>query len=230
LSSSKAIALAQRTGARLHIFHLSTAKEMELFTNKIPLEEKQITAEVCVHHLWFSNEDYKTKGNLIKWNPAVKTKEDRAALWEALLDDRIDVIATDHAPHTLEEKNQSYLKAPSGGPLVQHAVVALFEAHHQGKISVEKIVEKMCHNPAKIFKIEKRGFIKLGYYADLAIVNPTSPWNVKKENILAKCGWSPFEGYNFKSRITHTFVNGELVYQNFKVKDIKVGKRLLFDR
>ncbi|MEO5776997.1 MAG: dihydroorotase [Flavobacterium sp.] len=230
ISSSKAIALAKKTGARLHIFHLSTAKEMELFTNKIPLEEKQITAEVCVHHLWFSDEDYKTKGNFIKWNPAIKTAEDRTALWEALLDDRIDVIATDHAPHTLEEKQQSYLKAPSGGPLVQHAVVAMFEANHQGKISVEKIVEKMCHNPAKIFKIEKRGFIKEGFYADLVIVNPSLPWNVKKENILAKCGWSPFDGYNFKSRITHTFVNGQLVYQNFKVKDIPVGKRLLFDR
>lgn len=230
ISSSKAIELAKKTGARLHVFHLSTAKEMELFSNKIPLEEKQITAEVCVHHLWFSDADYKTKGNLIKWNPAVKTAEDRTALWEALLDDRIDVIATDHAPHTLEEKKQSYLKAPSGGPLVQHALVAMFEANHQGKISVEKIVEKMCHNPAKIFKIEKRGFIREGFYADLAIVNPSLPWNVKKENILAKCGWSPFEGYNFKSRITHTFVNGELVYQNFKVKDIRVGKRLLFDR
>ncbi|MGL2965143.1 dihydroorotase [Flavobacterium sp. XGLA_31] len=230
LSSSKAIALARKTGARLHIFHLSTAKEMELFTNKIPLEEKQITAEVCVHHLWFSDEDYKTKGNLIKWNPAVKTASDRSALWEALLDDRIDVIATDHAPHTLEEKQQSYLKAPSGGPLVQHAVVAMFEANHQGKISVEKIVEKMCHNPAKIFKIEKRGFIKEGYYADLVIVNPSMPWNVTKENILYKCGWSPFEGYSFKSRITHTFVNGELVYQNFKVKETPVGQRLLFDR
>lgn len=230
MSSSKAIELAKKTGARLHVFHLSTAKEMELFTNKIPLEEKQITAEACIHHLWFSDEDYKAKGNLIKWNPAVKTAEDRTALWEALLDGRIDVIATDHAPHTLEEKKQPYLKAPSGGPLVQHAVVAMFEANHQGKISVEKIVEKMCHNPAKIFKIEKRGFIREGFYADLAIVNPSSPWNVKKENILAKCGWSPFEGYNFKSRITHTFVNGELVYQNFKVKDIRVGKRLLFDR
>ena len=230
LSSSKAIELAKKTGARLHIFHLSTAKEMELFTNKIPLEEKQITAEVCIHHLWFSDEDYKTKGNFIKWNPAVKTAEDRTALWEALLDDRIDVIATDHAPHTLEEKQQSYLKAPSGGPLVQHAVVAMFEANHQGKISVEKIVEKMCHNPAKIFKIEKRGFIKEGFYADLAIVNPGLPWSVKKENILAKCGWSPFDGFTFKSRITHTFVNGELVYQNFKVKDIRVGKRLLFER
>ncbi|MDQ6471483.1 dihydroorotase [Flavobacterium sp. LHD-80] len=230
ISSSKAVALAKRTGARLHIFHLSTAKEMELFTNKIPLEDKKITAEVCVHHLWFTDEDYKTKGNFIKWNPAVKTAEDRAELWKALNDGRIDVIATDHAPHTKEEKQQSYLKAPSGGPLVQHAVVAMFEAHHQGKISVEKIVEKMCHNPAKIFKIEKRGFIKEGYYADLVIVNPSLPWSVNSDNILYKCGWSPFENMAFKSRITHTFVNGEMVYNNFKVKDIRAGKRLLFDR
>lgn len=230
ISSSKAIALAKKTGARLHIFHLSTAKEMELFTNKIPLEEKKITAEVCIHHLWFTDKDYAKKGNFIKWNPAVKTEKDREALWEALLDDRIDVIATDHAPHTLEEKSLPYLQAPSGGPLVQHAVVAMFEAHHQGRISVEKIVEKMAHNPAKIFKIEKRGFIREGYYADLAIVNPGMPWNVKKDNILYKCGWSPFEGYNFKSRITHTFVNGQLVYNNFKVKDVQCGERLLFDR
>ncbi|OXG04925.1 dihydroorotase [Flavobacterium araucananum] len=230
ISSSKAVALAKKTGARLHIFHLSTAKEMELFTNKIPLEDKKITAEVCVHHLWFTDEDYKTKGNFIKWNPAVKTEKDRKALWDALNDGRIDVIATDHAPHTKEEKMQSYLNAPSGGPLVQHAVVAMFEAHHQGKISVEKIVEKMCHNPAKIFKIEKRGFIKEGYFADLVLVNPSLPWSVKPENILAKCGWSPFENYTFKSRITHTFVNGELVYNNFKVKDLRNGKRLLFDR
>jgi len=229
-STVKIIALAKRTGARLHVFHISTAKELDLFTNKIPLEEKQITAEVCIHHLWFSDDDYATKGNLIKWNPAVKSADDRKALWKALLDDRIDVIATDHAPHTLEEKNQVYTKAPSGGPLVQHAVVAMFEAYHQGQISVEKIVEKMCHNPAIIFKIEKRGFIKEGFYADLVIVNPGLPWNVKKENIVAKCGWSPFEGYTFKSKITHTFVNGELVYQNFKVKDVPVGKRLLFDR
>lgn len=230
ISSSKAVALAKRTGARLHIFHLSTAKEMELFTNKIPLEDKKITAEVCVHHLWFTDEDYKTKGNFIKWNPAVKTAEDRAELWKALNDGRIDVIATDHAPHTKEEKMQSYLNAPSGGPLVQHAVVAMFEAHHQGKISVEKIVEKMCHNPAKIFKIEKRGFIKEGYHADLVIINPSLPWSVKPDNILYKCGWSPFENFTFKSRITHTFVNGELVYNNFKVKDTRAGKRLLFDR
>ena len=230
LSSSKAIALAKKTGARLHIFHLSTAKEMDLFTNKIPLEEKKITAEVCIHHLWFTNADYDTKGNFIKWNPAVKTENDRNALWEALLDDRIDVIATDHAPHTLEEKQQSYLKAPSGGPLVQHAVVAMFEAYLQGKISVEKIVQKMAHNPAILFKIEKRGFVKVGYYADLAIVNSGLPWTVKKDNIFAKCGWSPFEDFTFRSRITHTFVNGELVYHNFKVKDVRRGKRLLFDR
>jgi len=229
-STERVIELAKRTGARLHVFHLSTAKELDLFTNKIPLEEKQITSEVCIHHLWFSDEDYATKGNLIKWNPAVKAASDRTALWEALLDDRIDVIATDHAPHTLEEKMQVYTKAPSGGPLVQHSLVAMFEANHQGKISIEKIVEKMCHNPAKIFKIEKRGFIKEGYCADLVIVNSGLPWNVKKENILAKCGWSPFEGYNFKSRITHTFVNGELIYHNFKVKDLKVGQRLLFNR
>ncbi|MCL6461417.1 MAG: dihydroorotase [Flavobacterium micromati] len=229
-STERIVKLAKKTGARLHVFHLSTAKELEFFTNKIPLEDKLITAEVCIHHLWFSDEDYKTKGNLIKWNPAIKSADDRKALWAALLDGRIDVIATDHAPHTLEEKKQSYLKAPSGGPLVQHAVVAMFEAFHQGKISVEKIVEKMCHNPAKIFKIEKRGFIKEGYYADLVIVNSGLPWSVKKENILAKCGWSPFEGYTFKSRITHTFVNGQLVYTPFVVKDIRAGKRLLFNR
>lgn len=230
LSSSKAIALAKKTGARLHVFHLSTAKEMELFTNAIPLEDKQITAEVCVHHLWFTNDDYTTKGNFIKWNPAVKTAADREALWKALLDGTIDVIATDHAPHTLEEKSKKYLNAPSGGPLVQHAVVAMFEAYHQGKISIEKIVEKMAHNPAKIFKVEKRGFIKQGYYADLAIVDPGQPWSVKKENIFYKCGWSPFEGTTFKSRVTHTFVNGHLAYHNFNFRDFRAGKRLLFDR
>ncbi len=230
ISSSRAIELAKKTGARLHVFHVSTAIETDLFTNKIPLEEKKITAEVCIHHLWFTDADYEKKGSLIKWNPAVKTEADRDALWKALLDDRIDVIATDHAPHTLDEKKNPYTSAPSGGPLVQHAVVALFEAYHQNKISVERIVEKMAHNPAKIFKIEKRGFIKEGYYADLVIVNPGLPWNVKKENILYKCGWSPFEGANFKSRITHTFVNGQLVYNNFKVKDIRCGERLLFDR
>lgn len=230
ISSSKAVELAKKTGARLHVFHVSTAKELDLFTNKIPLEDKKITAEVCVHHLWFSDQDYDKKGNFIKWNPAVKTEKDRDALWEALLDDRIDVIATDHAPHTLEEKNQKYAKAPSGGPLVQHALVALFEKYHQGKISIEKIIEKMAHNPAKLFKIENRGFIKEGYFADLVIINTGLPWTVKKDNILYKCGWSPFEGTTFKSRITHTFVNGQLVFNNGKVKDIHAGERLTFDR
>lgn len=230
ISSSRAVALAKKTGARLHVFHISTARETELFTNKIPLEDKMITSEVCIHHLWFTDEDYEKKGALIKWNPAIKTDADRKALWAALLDDRIDVIATDHAPHTLEEKKNPYTSSPSGAPLVQHAVVAMFEAFHQKKITVEKIVEKMAHNPAKIFKIEKRGFIKTGYYADLVIVNPGLPWNVKKDNILYKCGWSPLEGVNFKSRITHTFVNGQLVYNNFKVKDLRSGERLLFDR
>lgn len=230
LSSSKAIELAKKTGARLHVFHLSTAKEMDLFTNAIPLEAKQITAEVCVHHLWFSDKEYETKGNFIKWNPAVKTEKDRSALWEALLDDRIDVIATDHAPHTLEEKQQSYLKAPSGGPLVQHAVVAMLEAFHQNKISLEKIVEKMCHNPAKIFKIEKRGFIREGYFADFVLVDLHSPWMVTKENIRYKCGWSPFEGTAFQSKITHTFVNGNLVFENGILNETKHGQRLLFNR
>ncbi len=229
-STVRVIALAKKTGARLHVFHISTAKELDLFTNKMPLEKKQITAEVCIHHLWFTDADYETKGSLIKWNPAVKTQEDKDALWKALLDDRIDVIATDHAPHTLEEKSNPYTTCPSGGPLVQHALVAMMEAYNKGKISMEKIVEKMCHNPAKIFKIENRGFIKEGYFADLVLVNPHMPWSVKKENIIAKCGWSPFEGVSFKSRVTHTFVNGKLVYANGKVKDIIAGERLTFDR
>ena len=230
ISSSKAIALAKKTGARLHIFHLSTAKEMELFDNNIPLEEKKITAEVCVHHLWFTDKDYADKGTLIKWNPAVKTEKDKNALWEALLDDRIDVIATDHAPHTFEEKQNLYTSAPSGGPLVQHSVVAMFEAHKQGKISIEKIVEKMAHNPAKLFQIDRRGFIKKGYYADLAIIDTNNPWTVTKENILYQCGWSPFENTSFSSKVTHTFVNGTLVYENENVKDIRKGMRLIFNR
>ena len=230
LSSSKAIELAKKTGARLHVFHLSTGKETNLFTNKIPLEDKKITSEVCVHHLWFTDKDYKEKGTKIKWNPAVKTVNDRAQLWDALLDDRIDVIATDHAPHTIDEKNQVYTKAPSGGPLVQHALVSMLEAHHNGKISIEKIVEKMCHNPAKLFQIEKRGYIKEGYYADLVLVDLNHPWTVGKENLYYKCGWSPFEGSTFKSRISHTFLNGTLVYKNFKFYDVKAAKQLTFDR
>jgi len=230
LSSSKAIELAKKTGARLHVFHLSTAKETALFSNKIPVEDKKITAEVCVHHLWFDDSNYKEKGTYIKWNPAVKTKKDKEGLWKALLDDRIDVIATDHAPHTEEEKKQVYAKAPSGGPLVQHAIPALFTAHRQGKISVEKIIEKMCHNPAKIFKIEKRGFIKVGYFADLVLVDAASPWTVKKDNILYKCGWSPFEGSTLFSKVTHTFVNGNLIYNNGKFNDELKGQRLVFNR
>lgn len=230
LSSSRAIELAKKTGARLHVFHLSTGKETKQFGNKTPLKDKKITSEVCVHHLWFSDEDYKSKGTLIKWNPAIKTIKDRDQLWEALLDDRIDVIATDHAPHTLEEKMRVYTQAPSGGPLVQHALTAMIEMHHKGKISLEKIVEKMCHNPAILFEIEKRGFIRPGYFADLTVVDLNSPWAVKKENILYKCGWSPFEGVVFKSRITHTFVNGTLVYHNFKFLDAKAAQRLTFNR
>ena len=230
LSSSEAIELAKKTGARLHVFHVSTGKETKLFSNKIPLKDKKITAEVCIHHLWFTDEDYHKKGTLIKWNPAVKSKTDRAQLWKALLDDRIDVLATDHAPHTLAEKQNIYTKAPSGGPLVQHALVAMLEAYHQNKISLEKIVEKMCHNPAILFQIEKRGFIKEGYFADLVIVDANNPWTVKKENILYKCGWSPFENTTFKSRITHTFVNGSLVYKNSKFYNVKAAKQLTFNR
>jgi len=230
LSSSKAIELAKKTGARLHVFHLSTEKETKLFTNRIPLEKKQITAEVCIHHLTFDDRDYKSKGTLIKWNPSVKTKKDKEGLWKALLDDRIDVIATDHAPHTIEEKKQVYTKAPSGGPLVQHGLPAMLKEFSNEKISIEKIVEKMCHNPAIIFKIEKRGYIKKGFYADLVLVDIASPWTVKKDNILYKCGWSPFEGTTFYSKITHTFVNGNLIYNNGKFNDTIKGKRLLFNR
>lgn len=230
ISSSKAIELAKKTGARLHVFHLSTGKETALFRNDIPLKDKKITAEVCVHHLWFTDKDYDEKGTHIKWNPAVKTQKDKEQLWEALLDDRIDVIATDHAPHTLEEKSNVYTKAPSGGPLVQHALVALMEAYHDNKISIEKLVEKMCHNPAILFDVEKRGYIKEGYFADLVIVNPNESWTVEKENVLYKCGWSPFEGTKFKSTVTHTFVNGSLVYDNGNINEEKAAKRLTFDR
>ena len=230
LSSSKAIELAKKTGARLHVFHLSTGKETKLFTNKIPLKDKKITAEVCIHHLWFNDNDYDKKGTLIKWNPAVKTENDRLELWKALLDDRIDVIATDHAPHTIDEKKNVYTDAPSGGPLVQHALPAMLEMYHKGAISIEKVVEKICHNPAILFQIEKRGFIKEGYFADLVLIDLNNPWTVNKDNILYKCRWSPFEGTSFKSRITHTFLNGSLVYQNAKFTDIKVAKRLTFNR
>jgi len=230
LSSSKAIALAKKTGARLHVFHLSTEKETHLFRNDIPIEEKQITAEVCVHHLWFSDKDYDEKGTHIKWNPAVKTEKDRLGLWKALLDDRIDVLATDHAPHTLEEKSNTYLKAPSGGPLVQHAIIALLEKVKEGVIPIEKLVEKMSHNPAKLFQIEKRGFIKEGFYADLVLIDTNKPQTVAKDNLLYKCGWSPFEGTTFSSTITHTFINGNLIYYNGVFNDDIKGKRITFNR
>jgi len=228
-SSSKAIELAEKIGARLHVFHLSTAKETALFRNDIPLKDKKITAEVCVHHLTFTNEDYKTKGSLIKWNPAVKTQKDKDGLWEALLDGRIDVIATDHAPHTFEEKQNVYTKCPSGAPLVQHSLNVMLENYRNRKISLEKIVEKMCHNPAILFRIEKRGFIKEGYKADLALVDLNEKWTVSKENILYKCGWSPLEGAEFNSKITHTFVNGNLVYENGNFAEGRFGERLLFE-
>lgn len=230
LSSSNAIALAKKTKARLHIFHVSTAKETTLFRNDIPLKEKRITAEVCTHHLWFCNEDYSEKGSFIKWNPAVKTAQDREALWEALNDDRIDVLATDHAPHTLEEKNNVYTSTPSGGPLVQHSLVALLEKQKEGKISLTRLIEKMCHNPAILFNIEKRGFIREGYYADLVLVDPSKSWKVTKENIAYKCGWSPFEGIEFSSAVTHCFVNGHLGYENGRFSAVRNAKRLTFER
>lgn len=230
ISSSQAIALAKKTGARLHVFHLSTAKETKLFDKKKPLKDKKITAEVCVHHLWFTSEDYASKGTKIKWNPAVKTKKDREGLWKALNEGRIDVIATDHAPHTLEEKDNVYTKAPSGGPLVQHALEALFEMHRKGYITVEKLVEKIAHNPAILFEIKDRGYIREGYKADLVLINPNAPWTVTKENIAYKCGWSPFEGTTFRARVTHTFVNGHLAYENGKIAKATNGERLTFNR
>lgn len=230
LSSSRAVELAKKTGARLHVFHVSTGKETSLFRNDIPLRDKKITAEVCVHHLWFSDADYEDKGTLIKWNPAVKKASDREELWQALLDDRIDIVATDHAPHTLEEKDNVYTKAPSGGPLVQHVLPAMLENVLDGKLSIQKMVEKMCHNPAILFQIEKRGYIKEGYFADLVVVNTNDAWKVDKNNILYKCGWSPFEGNTFRSKISHTFVNGHLAYENGTVSNIKNAKRLTFNR
>ena len=230
LSSSRAIALAEKTGARLHVFHVSTGKETKLFRNDIPLEQKKITAEVCIHHLWFSDEDYAEKGTLIKWNPAVKTAKDRAELWNALLDDRIDVIATDHAPHLLEEKDSVYTKAPSGGPLVQHALPAMLDKVSDGTITLEKMVQKMCHNPAILFQIEKRGYIREGYFADLVVVDLHAPWTVTKENIAYKCKWSPFGEHTFSSKVLHTIVNGHLAYSNGTFSERRNAKRLTFNR
>ena len=229
-SSSKAVELAKKHGARLHILHISTAKELELFDNSIPMEEKKITAEACIHHLWFSDADYADKGTFIKWNPAVKKASDRDAIFQAVLDGRIDVIATDHAPHTLEEKANTYFNAPSGGPLVQHSLVAMLDFYHQGKISLEMIVEKMAHAPARMFQIEERGYIREGYFADLVLADLDRPWTVDRSNVLAKCGWSPFEGHTFKSAVTHTWISGHLAWSDGKIQEGPAGKRLTFAR
>ncbi len=230
LSSSRAVALAKKHDTRLHILHISTAKETLLFEKDTPLSKKRITAEACIHHLWFDDSDYAEKGNLIKWNPAVKTAKDKEAILQAVVEGRIDVIATDHAPHTLEEKDNTYFDAPSGGPLIQHSLVAMLDIYHDGKISLEMIAQKMCHNPAIMFDIEKRGFIREGYHADLVLVDLDDPWTVDQTNVIAKCGWSPFEGHEFKSKISHTIVSGHLAYSKGQFDERKSGQRLLFDR
>jgi len=229
LSSSSAVELAKKHGSRLHVFHISTGRETHLFS-KAPLGKKKITSEACVHHLWFDDSFYAEKGSLIKWNPSVKTAADKEEIWKAVLDGRIDVIATDHAPHTLEEKNNTYPTAPSGGPLVQHGLPAMMESVRKGRMTMEMMVQKMCHNPALLFGIVDRGFVREGYYADLVLVDPSSPWTVTKDNILYKCKWSPFEGTTFTSRITHTLVNGEVVYENGKVLPVKNAMRLAYNR
>ena len=228
-SSSDAVKLALETGARLHVFHLSTGNETKLFS-KIPLEEKQITSEVCTHHLWFSDKDYKSKGSKIKWNPAIKTEEDRSKLWEALNEDLIDVYATDHSPHTIDEKNLPYTESPSGGPLVQHGLLAMLDSVNKGKITLEKFVEKASHNPAKIFKIKKRGFLKKNFYADMVLIDLEGKTNVTKNNIMYKCGWSPFEGYIFNSSVIKTWVNGKLLYDKGKIIESGSAKRLEYIR
>lgn len=230
LSSSMAVELAKKYGTRLHILHISTAKETSLFRNDLPLKEKKITAEACIHHLWFSDADYERKGNYIKWNPAVKSAADRDGIWKALLDGRIDVIATDHAPHTIEEKEKDYFSAPSGGPLVQHSLPALIEFYHQGKISLEKIAEKTAHNVADCFHIEKRGFIREGYFADLVLVDVNAHQKVSKENILYKCGWSPFEGEDLHGVVKHTFVSGHHAFNQGKFEENTKGQRITFER
>ena len=228
-SSSKAVELASKFDTRLHILHLSSAKEMALFSAG-KVTEKKITAEVCVHHLWFDEKDYIKYGTRIKWNPSIKTENDKKALWDALLSDKIDVIATDHAPHTLEEKNNSYFKAPSGGPLVQHSLVAMLEMSRKGFIRIEKVIQKMCHTPADLFRVEKRGYIREGYFADLVLIDPNKSWTVSPENILYKCGWSPFEGTEFSHKIVSTFVNGKEVYKNETVIDSIHSSRITFER
>lgn len=229
ISSSMAVNLAKKLDTRLHILHISTEKELELFDNSKPLSEKKITAEVCVHHLYFDETMYDEKGTYIKWNPAVKSVSDKNALWKALLDDRLDIIATDHAPHTIEEKENTYFKAPSGGPLVQHSLPVMFDMATEGKISYEKVVEKMCHAPAECFEVKERGYLREGYFADIVLIKKSN-WTVSKENILYKCNWSPFEGREFTHKIDKTFVNGILVYNNGKIEQESAGKRVEFNR
>ena len=229
-SSSFAVSLAKKHGTKLHILHISTARETELFDNTIPLQQKKITAEACIHHLWFNDSDYEKLGMFIKWNPAIKTQADQQAIFNALVDNKIDVIATDHAPHTLEEKQNTYFKAPSGGPLVQHSLTAMLEFYHHKQVELPWIAQKMAHNPAILFQIENRGFIREGYFADLVLVDLNSPWRVEKSNILAKCGWSPFEGTSFQSKVTHTLVSGHLAYEEGRFHENIMGKRLLFNR
>ena len=228
-SSSFAVTLAKKNGTRLHILHISTAKEIDLFDNSTQLKDKRITSEACIHHLWFNDSDYDRLGTRIKWNPAIKTSTDQQAIFQGLLDEKIDVIATDHAPHTKEEKDQSYFKAHAGGPLVQHSLVAMLEFYHKKKITLEWIAKKMAHHPAILFRIEKRGYIREGYFADLVLVDLNSPWKVSPENILAKCGWSPFEGTTFQSKVTHTFVSGHLAYSDGKFDESTLGHRLNFN-
>jgi dihydroorotase len=229
-SSEKAVNLARKHLARLHLMHLSTAKELELLQNDLPLAEKQITGEVCIHHLWFDDRDYADLGSKIKWNPAIKTTRDRQGLFEGLLNNKIDLIATDHAPHLKSEKQNHYTECPSGGPLIQHSLVAMMGFFQLGKISIEKIVEKMCHAPAILYRIQNRGFIRKGYFADLVLVDPDDPWVVETENILSKCQWSPFEGVTFKSRITQTWVNGHLMFDQGRFDETSKGHRLTFKR
>ncbi len=230
ISSSMAVNLAKKYNTRLHVFHLSTAKELELFNNNFPLKNKMITSEVCIHHLTFTDADYKIHGPKIKWNPAIKTGTDKEALWKAINNDIVDVIATDHAPHTFSEKLNPYTKCPSGGPLVQHSLVSVLEGFHDRKISLEKIVEKMCHNPSILFDIDKRGFIREGYYADLVLFDLNNAWKVTKENLFYKCNWSPFENKIFKSKIIFTIVNGNIVYRNGKINDSEMGMKIRFNR
>ena len=229
-SSKYAVDLAKKTGARLNVFHISTRKELDLFDNKLPVDQKKLTAEVCAHHLWFTDKDYKKLGSKIKWNPAIKSKSDKDALWNAIKEDKIDIIASDHAPHTEIEKENSYFNCPSGGPMVQHTILSLLEESPKHGVSIEKIVEKIAHNPSKIFKIKKRGFIKEGYYADIVLVDPNSPTVVSKKSLLYKCGWSPFEGVTFSSSIHSTILNGRVVYSNGVVNETPNGKKLVFDR